>query len=170
MSLAWWALLVSCLSLLIAGGSLGWQVFSWRRARSTQLEVHLGRLPDLGADEIWLGIEVVNHSDFAVRVQDVQLVFAPEGERLAEPLIVGLRADKPGTIPGTVAPHDSGFIATGVPSFAADESGGRLCVYANAITAVGNVRSRAFEVNEVPTFPAPMRFNRLFPERSASAS
>lgn len=164
MSTASWALLVSCLSLFVTGGSLGWQVYSSRRARRTQLELRFGRLPY--DDEVGYGIEVVNHSDFPVGVQDIQLVFVFDDDPLADPLIVGLRADERATIPGTVEPHDSGFVATGLPMPRADASDLRVRVYANAITAVGNVRSPAFDTNEIPPFPAPMRFNRLFPDRS----
>lgn len=160
MSLAGWALLVSFISLVVAGGSLYWQISSWRRARTMQLDVRFGALPPWGEGADWFGIEVVNHSDFPVRVQDVQMIFSFGDGPQDEPLIVGIARDR-GTIPGTVQPHDSGFVAAGLPRVPDDEAPG--VVYANAITAVGNVRSQAYELQHVPPFPASMRFNDMFP-------
>lgn len=167
MSVAWWALALSFVSLLIAGASFGWQIYSWRRVRRTVLEVRFGRLPSPEDDDvIWCGLEVVNHSDFAVRVQDVQLIHVPADVPDAEPLIVGLRAEGSGGLPGTVQPHDSGFVGTGIPDLVTEAAvGGRVVVYANVITAVGNMRTPAYDLDELPWFPAPMRFNRLFPDR-----
>jgi hypothetical protein len=79
-------------------------------------------------------------------------------------MIIGLSPQEQATIPGTVAPHDSGFISIALPSSADDLPGYR--VYANVITAAGNVRSPAFAERELPPFPVPMRFSRLFPNRS----
>jgi hypothetical protein len=42
--------------------------------------------------------------------------------------------------------------------------GDRVVICANVITAVGNIRTPVFDVDELPWFPAPMRFNRLFPD------
>lgn len=162
MSHADWALVISCISLLIAGGSLYWQVSTWRRARTMQLDVRFGYLPNWGGDADWYGIEVVNHSDFPVRVQDVQMIFSFGDGQNDEPVIIGIARDR-GTIPGTVQPHDSGFVSAGVPRMPGDDEPG--VVYANAITAVGNVRSQAYEMHHVPPFPAPMRFSDLFPEQ-----
>ena len=112
---------------------------------------------------MWYGIEVVNRGDFTVRVQDVQLVYGPVGDPDAPPVIVGLRRDE-ASIPGTVEPHDSGFIASGLPPGSDGLSPVRLSVYANAITAVGNVRSAACDAQDPPPLSAPMRFVRMFPD------
>jgi hypothetical protein len=167
MSLAAWALLVGCVSLVVSVAALGWQVVTWRLARRTQLEVRFGLVPSWDDDDSVypVGVEVVNHSDFAVSVQDVQLVFT-FGDH-PEPLIVGLRAEERATIPGGVQPHDSGFIASGVPRVPADDDPDVVTVYANVITAVGNVRTPAYDVDDLPPFPAPMRFSGLLPEPSS---
>jgi hypothetical protein len=156
MSWGAWALV---LGLVLAGGTLAWRIYSWRRARQTRLEVRFGRVPGTLDDGfIPVGIEVVNHSDFAARVQDVQLIISVDDD--PEPLIMGLRSDGRATIPGTVEPHDSGFIASGVPEPNDDDV---LRVFVNVITAVGNVSSPRYAVDSLPPFPAPMRFSRLLP-------
>jgi hypothetical protein len=166
MSLAGLAVFISVLSLVVGAVSLGWQIHSSRRARRTELEVRFGQIP-IGTDaEPGLGIEVVNHSDFPVRVQDVQLVYLFE----PEPLIVGLSGDPPASVPGTVQPHDSGFVGTHLPSPVASESPGEVLVFANVITAVGNVQSEAFDVRAIPPLPAPMRFSRQFPDGDGHSS
>lgn len=173
MSVAVLALLVGCISLVVSVVALWWQVLSWRLARRTQLEVRFGHIPSWNSldSAVPVGVEVVNHSDFAVSVQDVQLVVT-FGD-YPEPVIVGLGANAQATIPGVVQPHDSGFIASGLPHLpgADEDDAATVRVFANAITAVGNVRTPAYDVEQLPPFPAPMRFSRLFsaPETSDSA-
>jgi hypothetical protein len=162
-SLAAWALIVGSVSLVVSVAALGWQVVSWKLARRTHLKVRFGLVPGWGDDDSAypVGVEVVNHSDFPVSVQTVQLVFT--FGNYPEPLIVGLRAEERATIPGTVQPHDSGFIASGVPRITDDDDPDVVTVYTNVITAVGNVRTPAYDVDDLPPFPAPMRFSHLLP-------
>lgn len=170
MSVAVLALLIGCISLIVSVAALWWQVVSWRLARRTQLEVRFGHIPNWNKLDLAVpvGVEVVNHSDFPVSVQDVQLVVTFGDD--PEPVIVGLRANAQATIPGVVQPHDSGFIASGLPHLPHDDEydDATVRVFANAITAVGNVRTPAYDVEDLPPFPAPMRFSRLFsaPETS----
>jgi hypothetical protein len=43
------------------------------------------------------------------------------------------------------------------------DDGTTVLVYANAITAVGTVRSRSYATAELPLFPDPGRFEQLLP-------
>jgi hypothetical protein len=80
-----------------------------------------------------------------------------------EPIILGLSAER-GTIPGTIERHDSGFASISLPPCPPpDDPGSFWSVFANALTAVGNVRSQDYPAQAVPVFPAPMRFSKMLP-------
>lgn len=105
MNAAGW--IVAGYAAIVSTASLVWQVTSWKLARKNRVEVSVAAaligLTDGGMTDA-LAINLVNHSDHAVRVTGVGIDLQDGSGRQAH-----LVREPPGaTIPGTVAPHDSG--------------------------------------------------------------
>jgi len=85
--------------------ALGWQVFTWRRSRSTRVKVE-ARMAMVGgpSPETIVAVTAVNRSEHPVRVDSAGLMLQ-DGSRRDLP-VMHLPAHDRG-LPGTVAPRDS---------------------------------------------------------------
>jgi hypothetical protein len=99
--------IVAGYAAIVSTASLAWQVYSWRLARKSRVEVNvsaalLGMTDGSSVDAISVG--VVNHSDHPVRVTGVGLYLQDGSGRQMHQVQVPPGAE----LPGTVDPHDSG--------------------------------------------------------------
>ncbi len=103
--LALYGAIVGSVSILLSVASLGWQIYSWRRDRSTNVEVQLSYgvigLPT-GAQEAVI-ITAINHSRHPIRINSAGLELQ-DGSRnwTIKPSI-----PNGASLPGTIDPNDS---------------------------------------------------------------
>lgn len=92
---------------VVATGGLGWNVYSWRRARTNDVQVSASWVfigSPSGAEES-IAITAVNRGDRPVRVVAAGVVSQDDQKQLLQVI-----APPPGaSIPGTVPPNDSGM-------------------------------------------------------------
>jgi len=103
--LALYGAIVGSFSILLAGASLGWQVYSWRRDRRTKVEVKLSNailgLP-IGPTEAVI-ITAINHSRHSIRINSAGLELQDGSRNWSILPYIQAGAGLPGTIP----PNDS---------------------------------------------------------------
>jgi hypothetical protein len=93
---------------VVATAALGWEIRKEIRSRRLKVEVKVtGEFWSLEDEPALVArVEVRNHSDRPIRVASVGIGF--KGSRVKA---VSMAEPKPGmTLPGVVAPHDSGFV------------------------------------------------------------
>lgn len=101
------ALTVAIVAVVIATGSLLWQVFQWIHARRPHIEVEVqASFLVFGSDLVdAVTVKAINRSDHAVRVGSLGLYTQDGSGRTIQPVF----QEVPGaTIPGVVASHDAG--------------------------------------------------------------
>jgi hypothetical protein len=103
--LALYGAVVGTAAILLSAAALGWQVYSWRRDRSTSVEVKLsnGFLTFGPRLEAAVMITAVNHSRHPVKINPAGLKRQDRSELWAIKTVVPSGAG----LPGVVAPGDS---------------------------------------------------------------
>jgi hypothetical protein len=103
--LALYGAIVGSVSILLAGGSLGWQIYTWRRDRGTKVEVKLSNailgLP-IGPTEAVI-ITAINHSRHPIRINSTGLELQDGSRNWSILPYVQAGAG----LPGTIQPNDS---------------------------------------------------------------
>lgn len=99
---------IAIYAALVATGAAAWPVFQWHHARKSHVTVSVsyGMLayPDAPLEDAVI-IRAISRTDRQVRVESAGLNAQDGSQRVAQSLHM-----QPGaTIPGTIAPHDSGW-------------------------------------------------------------
>jgi hypothetical protein len=99
---------VAIYAAAVSTGSLGWQIWNARQARRPQVEVVLSNslLNFVGPEPEWaVQVDVRNHGDQQVRVTSVGFNMQDGSGRT----VTLTRIPPLATLPGEIAPRDSGF-------------------------------------------------------------
>jgi hypothetical protein len=90
---------------LVGTAAFGWQIYSWRRDRSTNVEVRLSQGVLTPSMKEAVFIEAINHSNHPIRINTAGLVLQ---DRSGDWAVSQEFAQGGLGLPGVVAPNDSG--------------------------------------------------------------
>lgn len=100
-SLALYGAVVASLAFLVSGSSLGWQIYSWHRDRTTSVAVELYTRGER------VTIRAINHSGHPIRIRRAELQLQDGSGEWVVPSHEVIPNDE--GIPGVIPPHDSRF-------------------------------------------------------------